>query len=79
MLEGDSLCRSRRFYYAYIGNAISGSTGQHHHHQHQNNNNNTSSSDVEHSFGRPMVLVRLGQFIMDVKVIIICNIISLCL
>lgn len=62
MMDGrDSIMRFNRIYYAYIrkpaatSNASSGAA-------------EADLSEVEHTFGRAMVLQRLGQFIMDVKV-----------
>lgn len=37
-----------------------------------NNAHNGTAVEIEHSFGRPMVLAKLGQYIMDIKVRFLC-------
>ncbi len=62
MLDGqDTIHRHHRLYYAYIKNNFSA---------HSNGAPGTSKldSEMELIFGRPMVLAKLGQFIMEVKV-----------
>jgi hypothetical protein len=59
MLDGyDSISRLSRLYYAYIHKTsdLSGGGGL------------AEDRQMEAHFGRPQVLTRLGQFIMDVKV-----------
>lgn len=88
MIDGNSIQRFHRIYYAYLFSSksskkmnipISSSGTTHHHNQHlaRNNSNPSSSLNNNHTqhvlekellFGRPNVLARLGQFIMEVKV-----------
>lgn len=65
MLDGqDNIHRHHRLYYAYIKNNFSahsaGAPGS-------SSALNKVDSEMELIFGRPMVLARLGQFIMEVK------------
>ena len=88
MIEGDSIQRFHRVYYAYLFSSTSNSTKRgvvgsgtnantsHHHHalRHHTYATNTTSyhrtalMEKEFIFGRPNVLARLGQFIMEIKV-----------
>lgn len=62
MLDGhDSIHRHHRLYYAYIR----GNFGSHHG---QATSQHSSESETELIFGRPSVLAKLGQYIMEVKV-----------
>lgn len=66
MMDGrDSIMRYNRLYYAYLRKtASSGSRGAG-----RPGGAEADLSEVEHTFGRALVLSRLGQFIMDVKVL----------
>ena len=70
-----SIHRSHRLYYTYLSQSSSSSWGN------LSSSSSSSSStkkpysinlnkeaSVEHLFGRPMVVMKLGQYIMDVKV-----------
>ena len=64
------------FFRNYLGsvNANSGAHAGGNNSSNGNNNSNGSNAnngtavEIEHSFGRPMVLAKLGQYIMDIKV-----------
>ena len=82
MLDGNSsIHTSHRLYYAYLSRSSAGSSGGVGGAGSGSgavSGASTSissggdgagySTEIEHSFGRPMVLAKLGQYIMDVKV-----------
>lgn len=64
MMDGrDSIMRFNRIYYAYIRKPAAASSSSS-----SGGAAEADLSEVEHTFGRAMVVQRLGQFIMDVKV-----------
>lgn len=75
MLDGNaSIHRCHRLYYAYLGRSgsswgggVSGA-GARVTNAAALDPVSGSGASMEHTFGRPMVLMKLGQYIMDVKV-----------
>jgi hypothetical protein len=65
MIDGNTIQRLHRIYYTYLS---SSSTRKSNSSSIINNGTSSSSSEKELMFGRPNVLYRLGQFIMEVKV-----------
>lgn len=78
MLDGNSsIHRVHRLYYAYLSNTSAGANNQTAATAGAAGGgaggaggvtNAAATNSMEHYFGRPMVVARLGQFIMDIKV-----------